>query len=423
MRTKRFTHWGCALALALGAMAGTVRTISAQEGGLSPIWNLEANPGYEPAMSGPLQCSTDLKDPNFYVGVEYLLWWTSGMNAPAVLTTGPANVTGPSGRPGVVGAPGTQVLAGGDIGFGAGSGARISLGGWLCDDRALGFEVSYLFIEQVTNSRTYTNSGLPGAQPLSIAFNNAQLGGTPDSTGVALPGAFGGTASLGTASDLQSFEANLPTRLTTVGNWRIDGLAGFRWVILNEYTDLYTYSRDIASPIYLMTTDHFGTNNNFYGGQVGLRATGQFDRLTLQGYTKLALGATASDIKISGTGLSNQFSGSPGIALGYPGGYLAQPTNEGNYRDANFAVLPEVGMNVGYDVTARLNIFMGFSAFYLSQAARSAEQMSPLINPSQSPAFTNVNSTALVGPAAPLPTWDIGNFWAYGLNFGGQFKW
>mgnify|MGYP006275799967 CR=1 FL=1 len=423
MRFTRFTQWGCGLALALGALGGKVQNLSAQEGGLSPIWNLEANPGYEPAMSGPLQCSTDLKDPTFYVGLEYLLWWTSGMNAPAVLTTGPATVTGPSGRPGVVGAPGTQVLAGGDIGFGAGSGARISLGGWLCDDRSLGFEVSYLFIEQVTNSRTYTNSGLPGGQPLSIAFNNAQLGGVADSTGVAVPGSFGGTASLGTATDLQSFEANLPTRLGQAGNWRIDGLAGFRWVILNEYTDLYSYSRDNASPIYLMTTDHFGTNNNFYGGQVGLRATGQFDRWTLQGYTKVALGATASDIKISGTGLSNQFSGSPGIALGYPGGYLAQPTNEGNYRDANFAVLPEVGMNLGYDVTARLNIFMGFSAFYLSQAARSAEQISPLINPSQSPAFTNTNSTALVGPAAPLPTWDIGNFWAYGLNFGGQFKW
>ena len=80
-------------------------------------------------------------------------------------------------------------------------------------------------------------------------------------------------------------------------------------------------------------------------------------------------------------------------------------------------------MNVGYDVSARINLFVGFSGFYLSQAARSAEQISPLINPSQTPAFTNTNSTALVGQAAPLPTWDIGNFWAYGLNFGGQFKW
>ena len=97
MRTTRLTHWGLGLALALGALAGTSPTASAQEGGLSPIWNLEANPGYEPAMAGPLQCSPDLQDPNFYVGLEYLLWWTSGMNAPAVLTTGPANVTGPSG--------------------------------------------------------------------------------------------------------------------------------------------------------------------------------------------------------------------------------------------------------------------------------------------------------------------------------------
>lgn len=409
------------LALATLALVSTGVTVRAQ--GVSPIWNLEADAGYEPALAGPMLCSSDLKDPKFYVGLEYLLWWTSGMNSPAVLTTGPVGVTGPSGRPGVVGAPGTQVLAGGDIGFGAGSGARISLGGWLSDDKVLGAEVSYLFIGQVTNSRTYTMDGLPGSAPLSLAFNNAQLGGTPDSTGLALPGSFGGTASLGTASDLQSFEANLPVRLFTGDRWRLDGLTGFRWVILDEYTNLTTYSRDIASPVYLMTTDHFGTTNNFYGGQLGLRSTGQFDRWTVQYYGKVALGATASDIKIAGTALSNQFSGSPGAALGYPGGYLAQPTNEGNFRDANFAVLPEVGMNVGYDVTARLNLFVGFSAFYLSQAARSAEQISPLVNPSQSPAFTNVNSTALVGQAAPLPTLDIGNFWAYGLNFGGQFKW
>ncbi|MFM8930933.1 MAG: BBP7 family outer membrane beta-barrel protein [Gemmataceae bacterium] len=421
MRIKRFTHWGCALALALGAMAGTVRTVSAQEGGLSPIWNLEANPGYEPAMSGPLQCSTDLKDPNFYVGVEYLLWWISGENSPPILTTGPVNVTGPSGIPGVVGAPGTQILAGGNIGFGASSGARVSLGGWLCDDRSLGFEVTYLFLGQQTNSRTYTNSGLPGAQPLTIPFNNAQLGGVPDSTGVALPGSSSGTASLGTAIDLQSFEANLPMRLSTGSVWRIDGMTGFRWVILDEYTSLYTYSKLTYDPLYMTTTDRFSTTNNFYGGQLGLKATGQFDRWTVQGYTKVALGATASDIKISGTGLGNVFSSSPGMPLGYPGGYLAQPSNEGNYRDANFAVLPEVGFNVGYDVTARLNLFMGFSGFYLSQAARSAEQISPLINPSQAAVFNG--PTTYTGPAAPLPTWDIGNFWAYGLNFGGQFKW
>ncbi len=421
MRTTRLTHWGLRLALALGALAGTFRTVSAQEGGLSPIWNLEANPGYEPAMAGPLQCSPDLKDPNFYVGLEYLLWWISGENSPPILTTGPANVTGPSGRAGVVGAPGTQILAGGDIGFGASSGARVSLGGWLCDDRSLGFEVTYLFLGQQTNSRTFTNSGLPGAQPLSIAFNNAQLGGVPDSTGVAVPGSYSGTASLGTAIDLQSFEANLPMRLSTGSVWRIDGITGFRWVILDEYTSLSTYSRQTYDPLYLMTTDRFSTTNNFYGGQLGLKATGQFDRWTVQGYTKVALGATASDIKITGTGLGTVFSSSPGMPLGYPGGYLAQPSNEGNYRDANFAVLPEVGMNVGYDVTARLNLFIGFSGFYLSQAARSAEQISPLINPSQSASFSG--PTTYTGPAAPLPTWDIGNFWAYGLNFGGQFKW
>jgi hypothetical protein len=192
-------------------------------------------------------------------------------------------------------------------------------------------------------------------------------------------------------------------------------------VILDEYTSLSTYSRQTYDPLYLMTTDRFSTTNNFYGGQLGLKATGQFDRWTVQGYTKVALGATASDIKITGTGLGNLFSPSPGMPLGYPGGYLAQPSNEGNYRDANFAVLPEVGMNVGYDVTARLNLFIGFSGFYLSQAARSAEQISPLINPSQSASFSG--PTTYTGPAAPLPTWDIGNFWAYGLNFGGQFKW
>ena len=414
---------GAGLAIALLAWMGFPLVASAQPGELSPVWNLEANPGYEPILAGPMQCSTDLTDPKFYVGLEYLLWWISGENSPPILTTGPAHVTGPSGRPGVVGAPGTQILAGGDIGFGASSGARVTIGGWLSDDKILGAEVSYLFLGQQTNSRTFTNSGLSGAQPLSIAFNNAQLGGAADSTGVAVPGSFRGTASLGTAINLQSFEANLPVRLSTGSVWRLDGITGFRWVILDEYTSLSTYSQDNYSPIYLMTTDRFGTTNNFYGGQLGLRATGQFDRWSVQTYTKVALGATASDIKISGTALSNQFSGSPGIALGYPGGYLAQPTNEGNFRDANFAVLPEVGMNVGYDVSARINLFVGFSGFYLSQAARSAEQISPLINPSQTPAFTNTNSTALVGQAAPLPTWDIGNFWAYGLNFGGQFKW
>ena len=143
----------------------------------------------------------------------------------------------------------------------------------------------------------------------------------------------------------------------------------------------------------------------------------------MQGYGKVALGSTASDVKISGSGLSNQFTSAPGISNGYPGGYLAQPTNEGHYRDANFAVIPEVGFNVGYEVCAHTRLFMGYSALYLSQAARPGEQISPLINPSQSPAYTNVNSTQLVGPAAPLPTNTIGDFWAHGLNFGAEWRW
>ena len=364
-----------------------------------------------------------IADPHFYFGVEYLLWWTSGMNAPPILTTGPTDVLGPSGRPGVVGAPGTQVLAGNAIDFSPGSGARLTVGGWLSDDKTLGAEVTYLFIGQHSSTRTASQDGSAGSAPVSIPYQNALLGGVADSTSVALPGSFSGTGTLSTTQDLQNFEANLPMRLIENGRWRLDGLTGFRWLILNEVTTLSTYSRDNGSPVYLQTTDRFNAQNNFYGGQLGLRATGVFDRWTVQGYGKVALGSTASDVKISGSGLSNQFTSAPGISNGYPGGYLAQPTNEGHYRDANFAVIPEVGFNVGYEVCAHTRLFMGYSALYLSQAARPGEQISPLINPSQSPAYTNVNSTQLVGPAAPLPTNTIGDFWAHGLNFGAEWRW
>ena len=67
----------------------------------------------------------------YWVHVDYLMWWTKGMETPPLVTTGPS-----ASQPGYIGYPGTQVLYGGDrILDRLQSGGRVQAGLWLdtCD--------------------------------------------------------------------------------------------------------------------------------------------------------------------------------------------------------------------------------------------------------------------------------------------------
>ncbi|MGN6546875.1 MAG: BBP7 family outer membrane beta-barrel protein, partial [Aureliella sp.] len=90
---------------------------------------------------------------------EYLLWWQSGMNLPALATTSPAGTA--RGSAGVL--PGASVLYGGDNSAldGSLSGGRIRFGSWFDRIPGLGIEGEYLGLGQQTESFFQQSTGSP----------------------------------------------------------------------------------------------------------------------------------------------------------------------------------------------------------------------------------------------------------------------
>ena len=165
-----------------------------------------------------------------------------------------------------------------------------------------------------------------------------------------------------------------------------------------------------------LTQDAFDCRNYFYGGQIGGQAEFRHKRLVLRTQAKVALGAMQAVVVTSGRLVTNDFTGFTNLQS-FPAGYLAGPTNNGKQSATRFAVVPEVNFNVGYQVTRRIALLVGWSFLYASNVARPGDQIDRVINPSQFPAITGIPTTSVVGVPRPTPQMNSTDFWAQGINF------
>src|SRR6185312_8185902 len=95
---------------------------------------------------------------------------------------------------------------------------------------------------------------------------------------------------------------------------------------------------------------------------------------------KLALGAMQQGVDIQG--LTNLTI--PGQATqSLPGGFLATSSNIGHYNRTKFAVVPELGANVGIQVNNNIRAFVGYTFLYLSNVVRPGPQIDLAVNRTQ----------------------------------------
>ena len=85
-------------------------------------------------------------------------------------------------------------------------------------------------------------------------------------------------------------------------------------------------------------------------------------------------------------------------------------------NDRGLAVVPEVALKLGYQVTPGLRIHAGYDFLYWSNVVRPGNVIDTGINPSQLP------PGPLVGASRPAPRLDGSGFWAQGLNLGAVFS-
>jgi hypothetical protein len=386
----------------------------AVDGGTMAIDGTE--PACDPGCLAPICCR---HWPRVWGSAEYLLWQMKDSPLPVPLLFGGPGT--PNGAPVVGTAMQTLAIGSQDVSLSARSGGRFTLGYW-DDDDLWGTSVTYFFLGTASTGQVVGSTGKPGPNGLTIPFIDAQTG-LESSTRVAFPGGFAGVAALDVTNDLQGLEWNGFARIGEDGRpLRFHLIGGFRYLNFVERLTYDTFSPSIVPPADVFSTqDAFDCRNYFYGAQIGGQAEYRRNRLLLRAQSKLAMGAMYEVVTMAGRLLTNDFNGFGAPQL-FPAGYLVGPTNAGTRSTTRFAVIPEVNLNIGYQVTRRAAVLIGYSFLYVSNVVRPGDQIDRTINPSQFPSITGVPSTALVGPARPTPLMSTTDFWAQGLNIAVQFN-
>jgi hypothetical protein len=86
----------------------------------------------------------------------------------------------------------------------------------------------------------------------------------------------------------------------------------------------------------------------------------------------------------------------------------------------DFAILPEVSLQLQYEVSGNLTVHLGYDFLYWHSVVRPGEQISRVINVTQVPA--SLAFTPGFGPERPPLVFQKSEFWAQGLNAGLTFR-
>ena len=358
-----------------------------------------------------------------WVGAEYLRMRIKSAPVPVPLVTGNND---PVNNIGALGEPGTTVLFGAGSGqstnFDAASGVRFTAGWWLGSRAPVALELSAFMLNSRRIVFDATSDG--GDAPLvSVPFFATQpfnfinpagetalnAGGAPNQVNVTLTSKLWG-AEVNFIIDPHP-ESTIPLRVMPT--------IGYRYLDLMENLALTDTFFDVAGGGTVTVADSFGTRNQFYGAQVGLRTFWSLSRWSLDSNVRIALGTNHQTLNVAGsTTVENAAFGLPtGIT---PGGVFAQSSNIGSFHRNVFAFLPEGLLKLAYELTQSIRLFAGYQFLYLNNAVRPGNQLDRNINPTQNALF-NAGAN-IVGPLSPLPVFRSTDFWAQGINVGFELR-
>jgi hypothetical protein len=350
---------------------------------------------------------------------EYLLWWTKDGPLPVPLVA--------SGTPesfGTLGMGGVALFGGRPLDYGAASGGRLAVGGWLDDHHTLGIEFGGFLLEQRAVGFS-ARSDAAGSPVITRPLINA-LDGTATAQFVAFPDAFAGGIAVTSQSKFWGADVNVLTTVARRSGFEASLLAGFRYLDLSESLTVLQSSQvledgifgfngqTVLAPNSVAMFDAFRTHNHFYGGQLGGRATFSWERFSADVTAKVALGWTEEVLTIAGSSTLLPPGGTPQTTAG---GVLALATNSGHRTHDEFAVVPEVGVKIGYRIIDSLMAYVGYNFLYGSDVVRPGDQIDRRINPTQLPTSLQFTQPP-TGPALPAALFHRSDYWAQGITFG-----
>jgi len=317
----------------------------------------------------------------YYARAEYLMWWGQPQSAPVLLTEG---------------APAVPLVGGGEVRLIAQTrhGGRFTVGAWLDNSQDLAVEFVGFFIGGDSSVYERTSTGAPVlARPYIDGVT-----GQPSQSIIAAPGS-PGIIDIGMLSRLWGLEGNVRCEVCR-WNWgHVDALAGIRYLDFNENLTVLagTNTRRGGSNF---TYDDFGARNRFLGSQAGVECEIYHRKWFLDSWAKIAVGDNFEQLEIEGSRLLG------GRLL--PGGLLTQPSNIGRHRRHQFAYVPEIAVNFGYQVQQHIRASVGYNFLLLGNVVRPGDQIDTRIN------------TSGAGPV-PAFSFNQGEFWIHGLTAGFEF--
>lgn len=354
-----------------------------------------------------------------WISGDYLGAWFKTFRIPTPLVTlGSAADL----NPGALGQPGTRVLFGGNqVDFGYYHGFRGEVGMWLDEGNYYSIDAGGFFIlpQHEHFFAASNNAGLPVLARPIVNVNN----GLQEALITSLPGTASGSVAVDLRSQLFGYDANIRRHFLVGRRLHCEALTGFRSLHLEE--DLKITDRlqplgpgtlsfrgnavDVGSVI--ADEDRFNTANRFYGWQLGGRVRCEMERVSMDFYTKTSVGISDQSLRITGMSSLN----SPGGNESAPGGILALPSNIGDHSRKVFTAVPEVGVNLGVDLTSKLRARAGYSFLLWTNVLRPGTDIDPVVNPGLIPTDPGFGPG---GPARPAFKLEGQVFWVHSFSVG-----
>jgi len=350
---------------------------------------------------------------------RYLYWETDGDDLPPLVTVSPG--TTPQGEAGVLGQDTTDILFGGEVNEDARSGGRLEFG----YGQFQGLQVDLYALEEESTSFQAASTGDPIiARPffnIELEQQDASLISCPSCTVLGFPNInLQGNISIETTSEVKSAGISW-RRLVWMDTWapfqsfvRLNFLAGYRYFELHEGLTINDQVNLIGVPFppdsFFAREDTFRTVNEFHGGEIGWLAALQHKRLSVELLARLALGNMQQVVDIAGRRI--ELSGDQ-----VAGGFLAQPSNIGRHVRDEFALIPEFGIDVGFQIACHVRLVAGYSFIYVSQATRPGDNIDLTLNE------TTAGGGMSTAETRPVFTGSDSDFWAGGGSAGIELRW
>lgn len=345
--------------------------------------------------------------PGVWTEFEVLAWWNKGRHLQPLVTTSPGGTAQADAA--IIGSGNTTVLFGDDtIGNGVRPGGRINVGLWLDSESNVGIGNRFTSVkgDNVSYDTTTDGSVIVG-RPFYNVLNDAR-----DASLIGFPGQFAGQANANSSSSFQMNDFYARLRMSDDPVNRIDFLIGYEYARIAD--DLWisssTTNINAADPAFGLTFnyyDEFRTVNKFDGVLLGLRGDYVRGRAKFSWLGKVAYGSMHQQLQINGIGSASLGGGS--VPLN--GGLLALPTNIGTHTWTQPVFVPEINLNLHFQLTQRLDFSMGYSFLYFTNVLLAGDQVDRRLNLSQ-------QNGALTGQAFPTVTGNQTDYWYQGINFG-----